>query len=44
MNIYSDRYKISLSYHKGWNTVQFIYEQMKKEQGRSSRKNLKAST
>jgi hypothetical protein len=44
MNIYSDRYKISLSYHKGWNTVQSIYEQLKKEQARSQRKNLKAAS
>ena len=42
MNTYTDRYKTSLSYRKGWNTVQLIYEQMKKEQARSLPRKMKA--
>jgi hypothetical protein len=44
MNIYSDRYKIPFSYHKGWNTVQSIYEQIRKEKTKTLPKKVKAES
>ncbi|CAN5384753.1 hypothetical protein BH23BAC1_BH23BAC1_05490 [soil metagenome] len=42
MITYPDRYKISLSYHKGWNIVQQNYEQIKREKARTFSKKVKA--